>query len=196
MNTTTIKKIFGGIQIAPAYILADWSIGPSRASGLAEYAIATLNESALPLRNAVTNHATLQSLEDKLRDAAGMLEREILLWEDEQLGPKDEQGQPLSTIGTGAKAAYKNFIGVWVQKILTGIEAELHMLPSVESLDPEFLTQATAMVKEYPTVIQPLREVFIRQAGGEVALRGVGGALSSLRSQLESVRRAGELKYG
>lgn len=209
----------GGIQMKPGGLqYADWNIGPSRVAGLADYAMQQLQAAGQELLSQAG--ADRDRIESRLNEEADILRSEILKWTDEALGPKTEAGAPLSTIGSGAKAAYENFINAWVATIANNIRSEMGALsppspgnpPPVARAEkapmpepppakrtgwrpaPEgFLGPAKALVQEYPTLIADLKNTFVAQAGDVANDIGVKKALEFLKSQLDSVKRAGEL---
>lgn len=120
MKDIAIRKLFGA---APPVLLADWYIGPSRAQGLIDYAIETLVALGQPVYEGFFKGTANEGWYFEQTGAfEKTLRTEIAGWVDEETGPRNESGVPLSKTGIGAKSRYQHFIVSWVERALEHIK--------------------------------------------------------------------------
>ena len=135
MNVNTIIKIFGATSPA---ILADWWIGPSRAEDLVKYAVETLVSLGQPIYETYFKGTDNENWYfDQTNALENTLRTTIATWVDEEQGPKNDEGMPLSKTGKGAKARYQQYIVSWVQGALDQIKnsaPSITVQPSVSAV--------------------------------------------------------------
>ena len=160
-------------------MLANWRIGPSRARDLAAYAVARFDAAGLSGIEATTERDRILA--------------EILTWEDEEVGPRNEAGIPYSELPK-AKSLYLAAIDQLVDAAVLKLQAGGNL---ESEFDVEgFTRQAETLMVDYPAVIAPLRAAFLTQAIDYARIWGVEDGLRLLRSQLDSIVRAGRLQGG
>jgi len=119
MKDRVIRKLFGAAPL----LYADWFIGPSRAEGLVNFAIDTLNALGAPVyENFFKGTANDSWYMNQTGALESTLRTEIATWIDEDLGPKNESGVPLSKTGVGAKSRYQQFIVSWITRAVDQIK--------------------------------------------------------------------------
>jgi len=121
MKTELVRKLFGAAPLQ--YV--DWYIGEKRAQGLVDFAVNALGERVGPLIPRAIEGNQGNWLESKVAEIRNVLENEIITWMDEEKGPRDESGVPLSATGAGAKKRYEAFILVWIDGIVRDLTTEL-----------------------------------------------------------------------
>ena len=174
---------------------SNWRIGPSRSQQLAEYAIARFG---IVADMAMVEDESIASvineygvfIEQALRD-------EVLLWEDEGLGPEID-GVPLSDTGAGAKGRY-------IDAIDGMVDEELALLVQSGELSDEWFDrhglnrnramweqEAAELLSQYPTVIDTLKNQFKVRADQVFEESGLEAAMNNLRENLDVMKRASE----
>jgi len=115
------RKVFGA---DPIYTWVDWYIGPKRAEGLYQYAEQVLASYLQPLMKEVYGKPEAEQVKQMIQDKLKDIHDEILTWQDEEKGPKNPTGVPLSKTGRGAKARYEQYISTWMKNIADNIIAQ------------------------------------------------------------------------
>lgn len=193
MKTGTIHKIFGAqLRGQVELTLVDWYIGPSRSRGLIEFALAALLERGHILMAEVVDTEHEEWLKGRIQEIRSMLESTIDTWQDEEVGPKNEMGTPLSATGVGAKKRYEAYILTWIDQLVRDLENEfesrkaaLPQLPVILGIKREDIKEP---LRQAPADQWPMQWAWFEEGvnQAETELRGIlpVGILDKIRFDL------------
>lgn len=192
--------------------MAKWTIGPTRARELADYALSSFDTAVAEIGG---------SASDAVR---ARIEATVLSWDDEALAPKGSDGTPLGN--TEGKAGYLRAIDALVESEVSALKGgvepaspplapvmkqeplsvaappgvpvvgaptvrvEYFEPPAAPMPEPDFEVEAERMQSEpqYDFMLPYLKEAFRNAARGWLVDHDVAYALRTLRSQMDSIK--------